>query len=315
LRLRALFSVAKVLTSALGKRWLLFAAWIGLSCLLYKASLLTFVRLSLSNDDASYLVAIPFISGWVLSVERRKVFENLSHDKVSASILLVLAAIAAFFSFVTGETPSPGLPTTFHILSLVLIWVAGFALLFGRAALKEGYFPLLFLLLMVPPPNFFLDRVIYLLQVGSAWVTGVFFDLAGVAALRDGLVFHLARVSIEVAKECSGIRSSMALFILSLLVAHFYLQSYWRKVLFLGCGLLMMVVKNGIRIATLTLLAMYVDPAFLQGRLHHQGGVVFFLLGLLLLSPLLFWLHRGEVVPAKDPSASLLPSGRKVTSA
>jgi hypothetical protein len=35
----------------------------------------------------------------------------------------------------------------------------------------------------------------------------------------------------------------------------------------------MMVLKNGIRIATLTLLAMYVDPSFLAGRLHHEGGL------------------------------------------
>ena len=47
----------------------------------------------------------------------------------------------------------------------------------------------------------------------------------------------------------------------------------------------MMIVKNGIRIVTLTLLAIYVDPSFLYGRLHREGGIVFFLIGLLLLLP------------------------------
>ena len=56
----------------------------------------------------------------------------------------------------------------------------------------------------------------------------------------------------------------------------------------------MMILKNGIRIATLTLLAMYVDPGFLYGRLHHQGGVVFFLIGLLLLLPILLLLQKSE---------------------
>jgi hypothetical protein len=37
-----------------------------------------------------------------------------------------------------------------------------------------------------------------------------------------------------------------------------------------------------------------VDPGFLYGRLHHEGGVVFFLLGLLMLAPLLWFLERGE---------------------
>ena len=59
-------------------------------------------------------------------------------------------------------------------------------------------------------------------------------------------------------------------------------------------GLLIMVVKNGIRIATLTILAQYVDPGFLYGRLHREGGVVFFLLGLVLLLPILWLLQRSE---------------------
>ena len=54
-------------------------------------------------------------------------------------------------------------------------------------------------------------------------------------------------------------------------------------------GIVVMIIKNGIRIVTLTLLANYVDPGFLHGNLHREGGVVFFVIGLLLLLPVL-WL-------------------------
>jgi exosortase/archaeosortase family protein len=57
-----------------------------------------------------------------------------------------------------------------------------------------------------------------------------------------------------------------------------------------------MIVKNGIRIATLTLLSIHVDPGFLSGRLHHQGGFVFFFLGLALLGPVLWFLTERETV-------------------
>ncbi|HVS88302.1 MAG TPA: exosortase/archaeosortase family protein [Candidatus Acidoferrum sp.] len=280
--------------TAVTRRWLLFAGWIVLSSLLFTGPLVTFVRTSLSNDDASYLVLIPFISAWVLFVERHKIFLHLSYDKVFGGRFLFLAGCAALASRLAGGAASLGLQLSGYILSLVLLWVAGFALLFGKAASKAGYFPLLFLFLMVPLPNFLLDHVIYLLQAGSAWITGAFFDLLGVPALRDGLVFHLARVNIEVAKECSGIRSSVALLILALLVVHFRLKSFWNKTLFVACGLFVMILKNGIRIATLTLLAVYADPSFLSGRLHHEGGIVFFVLGLLLLLPVLLFLQRRE---------------------
>jgi exosortase len=278
-------------------RWRLLFAWIVLSSLLFLKPVLAVVRLSFSQDDASYLVIIPFISAGVLYLERHKIFQQTSIDKMLGGAFLLLAGLAALISFHLGKTnPLLGLQVSGWILALVLFWVSGFAFFFGRAALKAAHFPFLFLLLMVPIPSFLLDRIVFFLQEGSAWITGAFFDLVGVPALREGLVFHLARVNIEVARECSGIRSSMALFILALLVAHFQLKSLLNKIVFTLFGLFLMILKNGVRIATLTLLAVYVDPSFLFGRLHRQGGVVFFLLALLLLLPLLFFLRHRESI-------------------
>ena len=181
-----------------------------------------------------------------------------------------------------------------YVLSLVLLLISGFLLILGSAAAKSSSFALAFLLFTVPLPDAFLGKIIYLLQSGSADVAEKIFDWSGVPALREGFVFHLPRVSIEVAQECSGIRSSIALIILALLVAHFTFSHFWKKAVFVIAGLAMMLIKNGVRIATLTILANYVDPAFLFGNLHKQGGVVFFLLGLALLVPVYWLLRRGE---------------------
>jgi len=276
-----------------GKRWLLFMGWMALASTLFGRPLIALFRLSVSSDDLSYLVLIPFISAYVFFVERRKIFQTVSYDAMVGCSLLLAAVCVALGTSLTGSSSvGPGLSG--YILALVILWMAGFSFLFGRAASKAGCFPLLFLILMVPFPQAMLDRIIYVLQTGSAWITGALFDVLGVPALREGFVFHLARIDIEVAKECSGIRSSMVLLILALVVSHFYLKMFRSKALFIVCGLFMMMVKNGIRIASLTLLAMYVNPSFLTGRLHHQGGIVFFLLGLLLLLPVLWLLQRGE---------------------
>jgi exosortase len=280
------------------KRRLLFAGWVILSSVLFVRPLIALIQLGLSNPDASHIGLIPFITAWLLFVERRKIFVNTSYESVLASALL---SIAIFIGFLTHFTiaSKPDAHLSGYVLSLILFWAAGFAFTFGRAALRASRFPLLFLLLMVPWPPLLLDYVIYILQAGSAWITSVLFDFAGVPALREGFVFHLPSVTIEVAKECSGIRSSMAVLILALLIVHLGLESFWNKCLFLASALFVMILKNGIRIASLTLLAMYVDPGFLYGRLHHDGGVFFFLLGLSLLSPLLWFLRRREGLPAR----------------
>jgi len=82
--------------------------------------------------------------------------------------------------------------------------------------------------------------------------------------------------------------------ILAILVAHFYLDTFWKQLVLVIAGLFVLILKNGVRIVTLTLLASYVDPGFLYGRLHYEGGVVFFVLALLLLAPLVWLLERSE---------------------
>jgi len=279
---------------------LFYVGWLVATCLLFLHPLAAFVSYSLSNDNASHLVLIPVISAWILFLERGRIFKALSSDAVAASILLAAGAGLGLLAFSAGSHWSALNQLSAYILALILLWVAGFAFVFGRKALQSAKFPLVFLLLTIPIPDFLLDKSIYLLQKGSAEIAAVLFDWSGVPVLREGFVFHLAHVTIEVARECSGIRSSLALLILAILVAHFYLDTFWKQAMLVVAGLFVMILKNGVRIVTLTLLASYVDPGFLYGRLHREGGVVFFLLGLLLLAPLVWFLQRTE---EKTPSA------------
>ena len=278
--------------SSLSRPWGLYAGWIILCCLVFWRPLRALVQYALNNDNASHIFLIPFIVAWLFYADRRKIVPALP-DLVAATWFALPAAalsimvIARFFG-------NASVALTVFVLALVLFLVAGFVALFGRGSAKSLCFPLAFLVFLIPFPEPVLNRIIYWLQTGSAAVAELIFDWSGVPVLREGFIFHLPKISIEVASECSGIRSSIALLLLALLVAHFTFSKYWKKALFVAAGLLMMIVKNGVRIATLTLLANYVDPGFLHGRLHKEGGVVFFLIGLALLWPIYLWLRRGE---------------------
>lgn len=282
---------------------LFYALWVALSLAIFWQPFSALIHFSLQNDNASHVLLIPFISAWLLFVDRKQIFSQTSSGLPLAAYLFGAALAVSAWTYLSSAKWTPSELIAAYTLALVLIWITGFVLFFGPSAAKSGWFPLLFLFLAVPLPDFLLNRVIYLLQEGSADIADILFDWTGVPVVRDGFVFHLPRISIEVARECSGIRSSLALLILAILVAHFSLRTLWKKVVFVICGLATMIIKNGIRIVTLTLLANYVDPAFLFGRLHHEGGVVFFLLGLLLLLPILWLLERGEKLPRSFPVA------------
>jgi exosortase len=279
------------------RNWIFCFIWLGAVLLLFSKPLFTLASVSLSDENVSHTLLIPLLAAGLLYVDRTRIFGATVSDPVMG-VCFALATIGAtawaYYSQRYLRSPDA---LTYYILAFVMACLAGFTLIFGRQALRRGAFPLAFLFLMVPWPSFILDPAISYLQRGSAEIASAVFDISGVPVLREGMVFHLASATIEVAPECSGIRSSIALLILALLVSHFEFRPFWKKALFIAAGLLMMIIKNGIRIATLTLLASYVNPGFLYGRLHRQGGVVFFLMGLGLLLPVYRLLKRGERQP------------------
>ena len=275
------------------KPWGRYTFWLVGCCLFFGKPIVELIGYALENSDASHILLIPFIVAWLVFAERQKVLSS-PLDLVAALWFVLPALLLSGIALEkTFENLSDSLTVT--TLALVLLLIAGFVGLFGRASAKAMQFPLAFLLFLVPLPKLLLDRVIYWLQAGSADVADVIFEWSGAPVLRQGFIFHLPKMSIEVASECSGIRSSIALLILALLVAHFSFTKLWKKILFTSVGIFLMIVKNGIRIATLTLLANYVNPGFLYGHLHRDGGIVFFLIGLALLWPVFWWLRKGEI--------------------
>jgi exosortase len=175
----------------------------------------------------------------------------------------------------------------------IIFWIGAFAFLYGFKAFSEAIFPLGFLFFMVPIPAQIMDKVIYALQIGSAEFTSLFFALMGIPISREGFVFHTPTVSIEIAKQCSGIRSSLGLIITAVLASHFFLKSNWHKAILIAAIYPITVFKNAVRIVTLTLLAIHVDEGFLTGGfLHKSGGFIFYLPALGMMGVILMVLRR-----------------------
>src|SRR5262249_6364896 len=155
-----------------------------------------------------HAILIPAICIWILYLEREKIFAiaTRSLDFPSAALFFVPACLVAAGDYPFGLRLSEVNQLFVVILPLVLFWIARCALVVGSNTLRRASFPRTFLLLTIPIPDFLLDKTIYFLQKGTTEIAAVLFDWSGVPVLRDGFVFHLARVNIEVARECSGIR-------------------------------------------------------------------------------------------------------------
>ena len=247
-----------------------------------------------SNDTFSQIPLIPLVSAFLIYEKRNSIFVEISFGWLSG---VALMTPGLFLLSVVRLNPSgfssPNL-VSLLMFAIFLVWLGAFLLLFGMRAFRAACFPLLFLLFMIPIPEPALSKIIYLLQAGSSAMTETFFGIARVPYHRQGFVFDLPGFAIRVAEECSGIRSTLALLITTTLAAYLFLKSPWKRLILCVAVVPIAVFKNGLRIATLSTLAVYVDPAFLTGNLHHHGGVVFFLIALLPLALLLKLFQRSE---------------------
>jgi len=276
------------------KRHAAFAAFVVLTSVAFYKTLSALIQYSLRNDSSSHIVLIPFIALFLIYMERQRIF-SITRMSVSPGVSLTLVGIVLLVLVSRSSFSRDGnWQLSLQTLAVLLIWAGGFLLCYGFFAFRAAAFPLLFLLLAIPLPDVILERATYALQAGSTEITYLIFQMVGTPVSRHGFLLSVPGVTIEVAKECSSIRSSIALFITCLLAAHLYLRTGWKKLVVVVLALLLSVVKNGIRIATLTLLSIYVNPGFLSGKLHQEGGFLFFLIALLILLPVFLCMEKSD---------------------
>lgn len=269
--------------------------------LLFALPLYELVRLSLKSELHSHLLLIPVVSWYVWRFLDGKKSEasgvgcpaRIPASAVLAEAFGLLAMGLYFYLRRTG-----GLPVTEYLWAgvlgylLVLLGVALRTVGWGR--LRPHQFSIWFLAFFIPLPLAVTDRMSIALQHGSAEVTDWMLQLTGLPVLREGLMFQLPRLVIKVAEECSGVRSTLVLFITSLIAGKMFLQTGWKRAALALATIPLGLLRNAARITVLGWLSVNVDAGIINGPLHHQGGPIFFALSLVPLFGLLWYFKRSE---------------------
>ena len=271
-------------------------AFVFLSIVLFWRTLGSLASLSLHDERSSHIALIPIFSAFLIYLERRSVFNAVRFSPLAGIPVL----ISAFLLWVGVANFGSSMHNT-DLLSaraalIVLVWIAAFVLFYGIQAFRAAAFPLLFLFLMIPLPVVLVEKIVSVLQKGSAETCYALFRLLQVPVVRHGFVFSLPGVDIEVAEQCSGIHSALSLFIAGLLAQHLLLKSSWKKILFTLCIFPIAIFKNAIRIVTISWLGIHINSGIFFGALHRQGGLPFSLVALTLMALVLWLLARKSPV-------------------
>lgn len=267
-----------------------------MTILAFAPSLWSLCRYAAAQDLYSHVFLIPPISGYLLYTLRDRMGKRLDWSPVEAMLLLipVIFMTLLFDGFDAGVSWQTNDMLALQMVLFVTTLLAGVFLFLGAGTVRVFAFPLLFLYFIVPIPLLLQYVLNTALQYASAEVTHALFTISGTPFFRDGLTFALPNLTISVAPECSGIRSTLVLFITSLVAGYLLLRSNRNRTMMVLSVLPIAAVRNGLRIVTISLLTVKVDPRAIESALHTRGGPPFFVLSLVPLFALAVLLRRAE---------------------
>jgi exosortase C (VPDSG-CTERM-specific) len=246
----------------------------------------------------SYILLVPFVSAYLLYLWRDQLPKKHVTDLPLAIVSLACGLGILLFTYwldFAARAPAHNDYLVLLTLSFLCCLAAGGFFFFGRAWMRAAAFPLAYLIFMVPMPDAMADALETASKSAAAEVANLLFHLSGTPFLRAGAIFQLPNITIEVAQECSGIRSSWVLFMTSILAANLFLKTRWRRFALVAFVIPLGILRNGFRILVIGLLCVNMGPQMIHSLIHRHGGPVFFVLSLIPFFLVLWWLRKGDV--------------------
>jgi len=197
--------------------------------------------------------------------------------------MLVFGLLLYFFGWRFGYL-------SISTVSLVPVLYGMVSFLYGGDIAKALSFPILYLLLLVPPPVGILDAITLPMRHGVSVVTQAILTLVGYPITRQGLLLSIGNHDIFMGQPCSGFRSLITMLSLGLIYVHLTKGRMKKRLLLVASIVPLALLGNLVRIIALCLITYYFGEAIGQGFFHYFSGLVIFviiILGLIVLERVL----------------------------
>lgn len=213
---------------------------------------------------------------------------QLAKSKIRPTFLALCLLLVALAGAVLGELSA--LYTIIQYSFLLAIYAVVLALL-GLRGTWTIWPALVYLVFMIPLPNFLYNNLSQQLQLISSELGVWFIRLFGISVYLEGNVIDLGSYQLQVAEACSGLRYLFPLMSFGFLIAYLYQGPHWHKwVIFLSTPLIT-VLMNSFRIALIGVTVKYWGSEMADGFLHDFEGWVVFIACLALLGLEIWFLN------------------------
>lgn len=260
--------------------------------LCYWAVLSALVNQWIANDIYSYAFFVPVISGYMVWLQRERL----------ASIPLSGAIGIGWFVFAAGMAALllgwAGYLLLVQELSLLLT-LSGLVLLFwGPQAFRLLWVPIVYLLFMIPVWGFITDPIQMPSRLFSAAIAAVMLKAIGLTLYQHDIYIELPTITLEVARECSGVNYLFAVAAIGVPTALLCLNGWKHRAILLMSALVIAMMANGLRIALIGVVAVYQLSVDSHGPLHVLQGLFVSAVGFVGIFAVLWVLRRQESLPS-----------------
>lgn len=267
--------------SAAPPGWNARAPWIvaaiGLA-VLYVPTIADLARGLWTSDEQGHGPIILAVASWLMFQKWPQMLSREPGRSAPAGWLLALVGMALY---VIGRSQEILL---FEVGSAIWLVAAVIVLLRDAPALKLVWFPLFFLIFMVPLPSSLVDAVTLPMKMAVSYVAEHILYWVGYPIARKGVILHIGQYQLLVADACAGLHTLFTLEALGLLYLNIVRHPSWVRNVLLAILIVPIAFSaNVIRVMVLTLVTYHFGDEAGQGFIHGFAGVVLFVSALMLV--------------------------------
>lgn len=172
----------------------------------------------------------------------------------------------------------------FEVGSQIPVLIGALLITTGPPAVRAMWFPLFFLIFMVPLPGFIVDAATGPLKQHISVIAENILYAVGYPIARNGVVLTIGQYQLLVADACSGLHSMFSLTAMGLLYLYLMQRtSIARNVILIASILPIAFAANVVRVMILVLVTYHFGDEAGQGFVHDFAGILLFVIGLLFL--------------------------------
>jgi exosortase len=279
--------------------WLALFHWLGNSTFgyLHTASLFEWLKYCYSmKAEEEHVFLVPPLVFILIWWKREELMAALKRIWWPGVALLAVAVIAHLCGYVVQQTRISFLAFLFGVYALMgIVW--------GPAWLRAIFFPFFLMVFCMPLGNSAEIITVPLRKLVAMLSVGISHHALGIDVIREGSRIFDASHSIEydVAPACSGIRSLVALILISTIYGFVAFKSFWRRWLIVVAAFPLAVLGNTMRITTVII----VGKAWGQdagARIEQNFGFITYLFALGALFAIGYWLREDKAPKAAQRS-------------